>query len=83
MHCGRKHYVKAAIVGKIHNAEKYYDKRFLCYNGDMSINFLSILFHYYALVAQGCQIPWINKPNLLTVLLVFCFLGSTNDGLAY
>ena len=31
--------------------EKYCDERFLSYNGDMSINFLSILCHQFALMA--------------------------------
>ena len=38
---GKKHYLQAAMVYTIQ--EKYYDERFLSYNGDMSINFLSIL----------------------------------------
>ena len=32
--------------------EKYFDERFLSYNGDMSINFLSILCH------QFVRMPW-------------------------
>ena len=31
--------------------EKYCDERFLSYNGDMSINFLSILCHQFAHMA--------------------------------
>ena len=31
--------------------EKYCDKRFFSYNGDMSINFLSILCHQFARMA--------------------------------
>ena len=43
MHYGLKHHLKAAIVGGIHHAKKYSDGHFLYYNGDMSINFLSII----------------------------------------
>ena len=33
---------KCSIVERIHHTAKYCDQRFLGYNGDMSINFLSI-----------------------------------------
>ena len=37
-----KHHFNASIVERIRHTGKYCDERFLCYNGDMSINFLSI-----------------------------------------
>ena len=37
-----KHHLNTSIVERIHHTGKYCDERFLCYNGDKSINFLSI-----------------------------------------
>ena len=49
---GKKHYLQAAIVGGIHHTvRKYCDEHFLSYNGDMSINFLSILCHQFTRMA--------------------------------
>ena len=45
---GKKHYLQAAIVEEYTIQEKYCDERFLNYNGDMSINFLSILCQQFA-----------------------------------
>ena len=42
-----KHHLNASIVERIHHTGKYCDERFLCYNGDMSINFLSIFPELY------------------------------------
>ena len=47
----KKHYLQAATLEECTIQEKYCDERFLSYNGDMSINFLSILCHQFALMA--------------------------------
>ena len=42
---GKKRRFKGVTVGEIHRVEKYYDKRFPCYNGAIceSINFRAIM----------------------------------------
>ena len=80
-----KHHLNASIVERIHHTGKYCDERFLCYNGDVSVNFPSIFseLNCFAYAQIHVRVAYLFFLDIVTTFNVLFRIMSTQTPRSY